>query len=134
MAKINPNSQWAISRQSLIAADDIVPYNKFSSGVLLSAVCTFNACHLVGWNFEFPTNIEALLWKTATVCCLILPLVYAMKSLVLPNENEEWPLIVFLPLYGLIRLYLIVEVFFRLRRVPAGVYQTVQWAQFLPHI
>jgi hypothetical protein len=36
-------------------------------------------------------------------------------------------------LYGFSRLYVLVEALISLRRVPAGVYQSVTWAQYIPH-
>lgn len=36
-------------------------------------------------------------------------------------------------LYIFSRLYIVVESFVSLRRVPIGVYETVTWAQYIPH-
>jgi hypothetical protein len=36
--------------------------------------------------------------------------------------------------YAFARLYLIVEVFMGLRAVPAAVYKTPEWSDFLPHV
>jgi hypothetical protein len=38
------------------------------------------------------------------------------------------------PILTAARLYLVVESFISLRDVPAGVYATVPWAQYIPHI
>jgi hypothetical protein len=38
-----------------------------------------------------------------------------------------------IPLYIAARAYMVIEVFASLRKMPLGVYQTVQWTQVLPH-
>jgi hypothetical protein len=43
-------------------------------------------------------------------------------------------LFILTPLYVLVRTYLLVEVFVSLRSVPAGVYQTVNWSLYFPHL
>lgn len=39
-----------------------------------------------------------------------------------------------IPLYLFARVYIVVESFLSLRHVPAGVYENVSWAQYLPHM
>jgi hypothetical protein len=97
-------------------------------------VAVFGACHLLGWNIEFPTPTEALLWRIASICCFVLPIVMIRILHCIPEPYDNWPVVVALGLYIIVRIYLIVECFIGLRKVPAGVYQTVQWSQFFPHI
>ncbi|KAE9969585.1 hypothetical protein EG328_006798 [Venturia inaequalis] len=98
------------------------------------AIVIFGACHLIGWNFNFPTPVERLLWRIASVCCIVLPPTLYV-SVRIPRRS--WYLLATPPvmlLYIVVRLYLVVEAFIGLRRVPASVYKTVQWSQFFPHI
>lgn len=94
--------------------------------ITVLAVINFGVFHLIGWNFEFPTNAECLLWRIASVCCVILPLSITLIIGLLPDRNADWFGGSLLSLYIIIRLYLIDEVFIGLRRVPASAYQRVQ--------
>lgn len=37
-------------------------------------------------------------------------------------------------IYSFLRFYVIVEIFIGLRSLPAGVFRTVDWSRFVPHI
>ncbi|KAH6622410.1 hypothetical protein C7974DRAFT_221926 [Boeremia exigua] len=97
----------------------------------------FGALHLVGWGFFFPTEMERWLWRGSSVACTIMPLL--MLSL---NYKEwwdrcgefveEWLMTVMVWLYVVCRVYMLVEMFLSLRAVPADVYRTPQWSQYLP--
>lgn len=50
-----------------------------------------------------------------------------------PLKWEFWSITVFAMVYGLARLYLIVEAFAEFRDMPASAYLTVEWTQFFPH-
>ncbi|QDS74413.1 hypothetical protein FKW77_005845 [Venturia effusa] len=104
-----------------------------SLSITALAVVTFGACHLLGWNFDFATYAESLLWRIASVCCIGLPLLWISFYSVVPLRYRHWCLLPGLLLYTIVRLYLIVEAFIGLRRLPASAFQTVQWSQFFPH-
>jgi hypothetical protein len=117
------------------------------------------AVHLLGWNHRFPTNIEQQFWRGASVFLATgLPLSTALKALlnacgcrgqpslvwiwVQPADTRErgWrsmivdvamTLITFCLI--LARLYIIIESFISLRKLPADAYQVVNWAELIPH-
>ncbi|KAI1622401.1 hypothetical protein EDD37DRAFT_651679 [Exophiala viscosa] len=178
------------------------------SMTLVSAA--YAGVHVALWNYEFPTEVENLLWRVAS-CALGAPLAIIpgicsitacfslwrqIKALALllgealgslkawspgrrsvePASTEDrddsattrkeptgrvtkemrrlkidflnllddllYYSIIFLvfpsmlasmALYVLSRLYIVVEAFISLRRVPVGVYETTTWAQYIPH-
>jgi hypothetical protein len=99
----------------------------------------FAACHLIGWNFTFPTWSEQLLWRASSVLCIVISIFMIMVSILVANgigldSLKEKVLVLGIGAYVLIRTYLLVEAFVGLRSVPADVYQTVNWAACIPHI
>jgi hypothetical protein len=103
----------------------------------LSITFAFTACHLIGWNFSFPTWSEQLLWRVASVLCAAIPIfIYFLARFTGEEEGElvENVLLLSTGAYVLIRTYLFVEVFVSLRAVPADVYRTANWAAYIPHI
>jgi hypothetical protein len=155
------------------------------SGVFIIASSATFAC---AWNFHFPSEVERILWRAASVLNLAFAVVgggytwywhHALqqrrKKSNLPTNNEtettktqvqqngrsgsrvdtvaarlrnvspdhyphqEIPLRILVPvtflcaLYCLFRLYILVEDFIGLRSVPASVYQSIQWSDFIPH-
>jgi hypothetical protein len=99
----------------------------------LLATATFGACHIIGWNFEFPTKIEQLLWRVASVACLAVPVGLLLINSSFLKDSDVLSYL-FVTIYVIVRLYLVVEIFVGLRWAPAGVYETVNWSQFLPHM
>ena len=48
----------------------------------------------------------------------------------------KWEVMVMSPVtfvYTLARTYIVVEVFFSLRSLPSGAFDSVQWSSFIPH-
>lgn len=93
------------------------------------------------WNYEFPTNTEKLLWKVTNVGSIVLitlwaPLGYALHWLggryTAPWKETAYYFIVTAVFIG--RLYVMVEVFLGLRSCPPGVYKSVEWSLYIPHI
>jgi hypothetical protein len=113
--------------------------------VLLRIACyslilfAFAACHLAGWNFTFPTWSEQLLWRAASVLCIVIPIFLSAVGIWLTEgrgldslkEKVAW---LGIGVYVLTRTYLLVEAFVGLRSVPVDVYRTVNWAAYIPHI
>ncbi|GAB1318527.1 hypothetical protein MFIFM68171_08737 [Madurella fahalii] len=116
----------------------------------------YGGIHLSAWNFEFPSTVEEVMWKTASVAIasaipLLLALIFVVASCstMMGQLPEPWggraedlidDTLVFmwlvpLPLvYMVSRIFIVIEAFISLRRVPIGVYWTPAWIQMIPHI
>ncbi|KAN0070424.1 hypothetical protein V8E54_011293, partial [Elaphomyces granulatus] len=88
----------------------------------------FAACHLIGWDFLYP-SVEQLLWRISSISCVVIPFLFSLAYL--GNAGKEFKKsVIYLVsaqifLYVLARIYLLVAIFTSLRSVPAGVYETV---------
>ena len=134
----------------------------WASGGLIAAlvICSFyGVAHILAWHFVFPTPIEHLLWKvacidaiagTVSLLAIFSIAIYlhehhwrSLKEAILARESGVMPWIYRLviligvlniPFFILSRIYIVVETFVSLRRVPLGVYATVEWAEYIPHL
>jgi len=121
-------------------SEKIIPF--FLSGIITAI---FGACHLIGWDFLYPSPVEQLLWRIASISCVTIPFFVMFLALLLNGDIDFWPPECFVKylstmsvwtllfLYFLARVYLLVAIFISLRSVPAGVYQTVNWSLYFPH-
>lgn len=110
-------------------------------GNILAALSViFGAMHVVGWNFEFPTEVEKILWRVASICCGAVPaLCVPFLKFFFRFEDRKWfetaffyvSLLIYI-VYSVLRLYLFIEMFIGLRVAPPGIYQMVQWSQYFP--
>lgn len=115
--------------------------------------------HFAGWNFYFPTSTERTLWRLASLWFISLLAVYYIESTLetffcrqvgkcffikeantLTELRELFPrrvlsfiLMPFFGSYGVARVYIIVEGFISLRRLPLSAYESVEWASVIPH-
>lgn len=110
--------------------------------ILLILVLAYSGLHAMIWDKSFelqpPTAIEKMWWETATMVIgvggLLLWTLFKISA-----RKIAWRGWIATVLGGLIfviavmRLFLVVEAFIGLRRVPASVYSTVGWIP-LPHI
>ncbi|KAI2621195.1 squalene epoxidase-domain-containing protein [Hypoxylon sp. NC1633] len=115
--------------------------------------------HIIGWNFDFPTYTELLLWRASTIVLLA---VMAVGGAVPVLSTREWFDFTFNLLwiwvrdarrqtwvrrhlfnsvvdvayivYILARLIIFVEIFISFRSLPASAYDDVSWTAFLPHV
>jgi hypothetical protein len=134
---------------------DQVLYFIFKSPILLSTLLVlpgvYGAIHFLASNSHFPTQIEQLLWKIASVDIIVtMPVFFILtyigatvSSLFFSYDSlgdNAWATIYKLPghlmLFGYIiaRSYLVVESFASLRAVPIGTYWTPSWLQMIPHV
>ncbi|KAJ9615357.1 hypothetical protein H2200_001432 [Cladophialophora chaetospira] len=116
--------------------------------------------HLVAWNFTFPTSTERILWRTASLSLAGLLVLYFISDfigVVYPRQAAQFfygqhaatiydilavsppimryaPSAIVLTCYSLARWYILVEGFVGLRALPMGVYKSVNWSNFIPHI
>jgi hypothetical protein len=112
----------------------------------------YAALHLAAWNIPLPTKAEHIIWRIAS--SVMTGSVFAWfgmdhleQYLALRREKKGIPStgrvvpwwripasIVVAVVYGLSRIYVIVESFAALRLMPASVYQQVDWGKWVPHI
>ncbi|KAH8587223.1 hypothetical protein B0O99DRAFT_694672 [Bisporella sp. PMI_857] len=107
----------------------------------------FSAFHLGAWQWDFPTSTIRTIWRSfalaatgtgpLAVVVVIMPVDYldhlGRPLRYLGSNMKAAVLCLLLAVYILARLGLIVLVFYCFSSMPAAVYQTVNWAQFLPH-
>jgi hypothetical protein len=127
-----------------------IPINReFATCIIFYAAGTlFSAFHLGAWNWDFPTSTTRIIWRSfalaatgtgplAFVFIIIAPAILeklageSLRNLL--RYVTLWVLGLLLAVYILARLGLIVLVFYCFSSMPAAVYETVNWAQFLPH-
>ena len=124
---------WANSTGGERVAADII--------VLGVGVC-FGAIHCIAWGFSFPTHAELLMWRVSCVAITAVP-VYITLGFFLGIWLEKMgfgiTVLLFSPLSGgllyiLARAVTLVLAFTSLRDLPPGVYETVHWTTFIPHV
>ncbi len=101
-------------------------------------VFVFKGCHLIAWNFSFATDAERILWRCAILISLATTLGWVFFFKTHPkgrfDQGENSPDKYTFLIYLLCRAFILVEIFIGLRSVPAGVYKTVDWERYIPHL
>ena len=115
--------------------------------VLAFAAAAYGGLHVAAWNDYFPSEVERILWIT---CSLIIASsgIFFWLYFLAKQSIEKIDIIgsrlsrtkalsvvpfILVPILIGSRVYLVIEAFVSLRRVPSAVYQTPEWSQFLPH-
>jgi hypothetical protein len=109
----------------------------------------FGGIHVAAWNLSFPSPVEQILWRTASIMSTaLLPIMYIIFLLhyilleyILPSSWSMWRLnwyrkylnIIIGGLYVIARLVLLVEIFRTLFYLPEDAYITT-WASNIPHV
>ncbi|KAI5810408.1 hypothetical protein BZA77DRAFT_254877 [Pyronema omphalodes] len=130
---------------------------KTQQAILLVALCAaYGGVHLAAWNFEFPTNAEKLIWRIACIVAMAgtavswyiryLFIVYTREwfkdhdglMIMFRTSSSRRKIAIILTaivafFFVLARAVITVMSFTSLRKVPAGVYATVQWNDLVPH-
>ena len=114
---------------------DLNKRQKYSAKHALWIGTIFNAIHIAGWNADFPTPTERLMWRICSICASG-SLVAFCVALFLPNEDLRLAIAYGLlaPVYCVCRLFLVVESLIELRSLPIKVYSEIPWEEFIPHI
>ena len=113
-------------------SDEEIRMNLRIVSVILPAL--YGGVHLAAWHFDFPSKMEAYLWRLSGLVIMIgLPSWWVIQR-PLAHSAFRAVFMVLVLSYGLARTYLIVESFVSLRDVPIGVYFTPAWIQMLPHL
>lgn len=111
----------------------------------------FGAIHCLVWHFRFPSHMEQVMWRTASLgivgsCAVAFQTVLCYDT---QEDNPEgfWKSIVFFLwafsfllsclapfVYAFARITLLVLAFTLLRSLPPSALDTVDWLEFVPHI
>ena len=126
------------------------PKGRVRSGVIMTvalAAVVFGGIHCLAWNFTFPTSQQKLLWRICAAFIAADPILLAAilnwgTDLVdIPSLRMAWELGIvgvvyafFLTFHLISRGILFVITLLALRSSPPGIYQTIPWASFIPHI
>ena len=117
--------------------------------------------HLAGWNFVFPSVTEQILWRISGLILLGVTVLYLLATafgtvmasrlakaffdndevttlLGLVNLQPRWAaILIHLPViaaYSFARCYIIIEGFVNLRALPITAFDSVNWANYMPHL
>jgi hypothetical protein len=124
--------------------DFVKPPRELTATLALYATGTlFSALHVAAWNWEFPSSTARELWRifaitatgTGPVLFLFVFAVFALGEVNINTPDVVFGIVLFsLPfVYAASRIGLVVLIFYCFSSMPAGVYETVNWVQFLPH-
>jgi hypothetical protein len=95
----------------------------------------FGGIHIAAWNFTFPTKVELILWRVASIYCTVFLGLFIVLSALL--SGFEWFRIqmkkLVSSLYVLARVFMIVEMFRTLCFLPPDAYIST-WATNIPHL
>ena len=62
----------------------------FSLGLTAVITCIFGGCHLIGWDFLYPSLVEQLLWRICSISCLVIPFLLPLSlDFILKYESPE---------------------------------------------
>jgi hypothetical protein len=133
-----------------VNANIILRKNPLLLALLLALPAVYGGIHLTAWDLEFPSDMERLMWKIAcldiiTTMIGIVGISYVFiliknrwfhpsNAMDLVGEIVALCMLVSLVIYALCRMFLVVESFISLRKVPIGVYWTPSWLQMIPHV
>ena len=115
----------------------------------------FAGIHAAAWNDCFPSSAEAWLWRCSALYIIWSGLVWMLINLVAQLSkpfDDYWnnhrlpgpPFVKPMPLvvlgficgilYAFARMYLVIEAFISIRKLPTSAYQTPDWTQVIPHL
>lgn len=115
----------------------------------------FGAVHVCAWNGFFPSTIERTLWRASglfisasgALWLIINLLAHKFKGIdryweTVLNNEASWITYAVLGilctvcglLYGCARLFLVVEAFISIRKLPENAYETPSWTSLIPHL
>lgn len=68
--------------------EDRVVHTSSSLGLAFTCLI-FGACHLLAWNYTFPSTAERMLWRVISISCTVLPMVLLILDNASGWLNEE---------------------------------------------
>ena len=143
--------EWIMAMIFYSERADTKPLLYFSA--MVGAI--FGSIHCVAWNFDFPSQVEQIMWRIASLTlvgvCLSIVVGVQIRNWSQTHWNAAeggsltqslWGLlylrrnISFIPtiIYPIARLTLLILALLSLRHLPDSALRTVTWTKFIPHI
>jgi hypothetical protein len=109
-------------------------------GCLSGAV--FGGIHCLGWNVLFRGYAEQILWRAASLAIVSAPASILLAGCVMRvsscskviEASALYVSFISFFIYIIARVILIVLIFMSFRSLPSGIYDTVTWTNFIPHL
>jgi hypothetical protein len=146
----SPDFHWEYGITNRI--HQVVATSDFSFFLAALIATNFGVVHVAAWRFLFPSTAELMIWR---VCSLLITLVPLTTLLIPPfiffyNWRRGYyynlggmdriakiariSFLLCMSVYFAARIILLVQMFLCFRSMPADVYVTVEWLQYVPHI
>ncbi|KAI0196549.1 hypothetical protein EV127DRAFT_416860 [Xylaria flabelliformis] len=124
-------------------------------GTIIFLTAAYAAIHLAAWRYHFPTEAEMWLWRASsliiagvvpTSCLLfvvwmgIWAILDSLETTASDTLTDIFSIIILISafLLGLAyfsaRAFLFIEAFISVRQMPIGVFVTMQWSDYIPHL
>lgn len=116
---------------------------------LLLVSLIFGAIYVAAWNISFPTCTERLVWRICSIMLFSLVVAYwsvdvgvelhqRRKKRLGIEKKAVTPVMIALfaviaTIYVTIRIYILIEPFVSLRKLPANAFETIDWVSIIPH-
>lgn len=113
----------------------------------------FGAFHCIGWNYVYPTRVEQMLWRVASLAITFIPVVsmlVMLTSVIVSKELQPDGAMkilvnvvtgtsitfgtVLLFIYVPARSFLLVHAVVLLREQPSSALQVIDWTRIFPHV
>lgn len=123
--------------------------------IVWSASMAYGGVHATAWHGHFPSRTEALFWRASSVCIAGSGLTWIIINMLARTSSwfkaywkqvetlrAHWTSLVALGslatlcglAYVFARIFLVVESFIGLRKMPASAFETVEWTELFPHL
>ena len=96
----------------------------------------FGSIHCMGWNFSHASHAEQFIWRSCSVFITVVPaVVRSLKSVWCWTGclSMDWWLFSALGPYLVARITLIFQTLLCLRSMPAAIYTSAAWVNYIPH-
>lgn len=93
--------------------------------------CIFNGIHIGAWDYPFPTQTEALLWRIATVGACASVVCMWVATYIPGKWSSMIAAVGAATFYVLCRTFIMAEVFCSFRSAPARLYETPKWQNII---
>lgn len=154
--KINPG--YNFDADTKLESIAMIFYSERLGGNLLISSSSisgllFGAVHCLAWNFTFPSHVEHVMWRSASLgvigsCAAALYNVLSTLADNYFNCKGFWSAFMLFPLvfanvfllfaavlvYPVARLTLLILAITTLRSLPPSAFHTVDWIELVPHI